>query len=137
MRIKRFIVIFLLLFVVAILWNAFLHMIILREVNESVQHLRRPDLSAKLWLSLVLTAGVVTLFVWGYGRFVRNNSIREGLIYGFFFALMAGLLVDLNQYILFPIPVKVALLWFIGGVAEFSIYGILVSRLYPVTDIKG
>jgi hypothetical protein len=119
------------LFVLALGWNAILHLVVLRAANASVQHLRRPDLADKAWLSLVLTAGLVSLFVWGYTRVARSGSVREGLGYGLFFALVAGLLVDLNQYVLFPIPGVVAWQWFLGGLFEFCLYGIVASRLCP------
>jgi len=131
MRTKRFLLTCGVLLLVAIAWNAFVHLVVLRVANASVQHLRRPDLAEKAWLSLLLTAGIVTLFVWGYSRFARTGSLREGVGYGLFFALLAGLLVDLNQYVLFPIPAVVAGQWFLGGLVEFSLYGIIASRLYP------
>jgi len=130
MKTKRFVITSGVLFLVAIVWNAFLHLVVLRAANASVQHLRRPDLAEKAWLSLLLTAGIVLVFVWGYGGFARNGSWREGVGYGVFFAVIAGLLVDLNQYILFPIPAVVAAQWFLGGLVEFSLYGIIASRLY-------
>jgi hypothetical protein len=131
MRTKRFLLTCGVLFVVAIAWNTFVHLVVLRAANASVQHLRRPDLAETAWLSLVLTVGIVVAFVWGYGRYARNGSVREGLGYGVFFALLAGLLVDLNQYVLFPIPAAVAAQWFFGGLIEFCLYGIIVARLYP------
>lgn len=134
MRIKRFLVTCGVLLVVALAWNALVHLVLLREVNASVQHLRRPDLADKAWLSLPLTLGVIVLFVWGHGRFVRDRSLREGLRYGLFVALLAGLLVDLNQYILFPIPASAAAMWFLGGLVEFSLYGMIASRLRAGQD---
>ena len=131
MRTRRFLLTCGVLLPVAIAWNAFVHLVVLRATNASVQHLRRPDLPQKAWLSLVLAAGIITVFVWGYGRHARSGSLREGLGYGLFFALVAGLLVDLNQYVLFPIPAAVAAQWFLGGLVEFSLYGIIVTRLYP------
>jgi hypothetical protein len=130
MRTKRFLLTCGVLLLVAIAWNAFVHLVVLRAANASVQHLRRPDLSEKAWLSLLLTAGIVVVFVWGYSRYARDGSAREGLGYGLFFALLAGLLVDLNQYVLFPIPAVVAAQWFLGGLVEFSLYGIIATRLY-------
>ena len=131
MRAKRFLLTCAVLFVVALAWNAFVHLVVLRAANASVQALRRPDLAGKAWLSLLLTAGIVTLFVWGYGRVARTGSLREGLGYGVFFALLAGLLVDLNQYVLFPIPAIVAAQWFLGGLVEFCLYGVITAWLYP------
>lgn len=131
MRPRRFLLASAVLLFVALVWNAFVHLVVLRAANASVQHLRRPDLADRMWLSLVLTAGIVMLFVWGYGRFARDGSLREGLTWGLYFALLAGLLVDLNQYLLFPIPGRVALQWFAGGLLEFLLYGVLVTKLAP------
>ena len=128
---KRFVLTCGTLFLFALAWNALIHLVVLRAANASVQHLRRPDLADKVWLSLLLTAGVVIVFVWGYAHSARDGSWREGLGYGLFFALVAGLLVDLNQYILFPIPAVVAGQWFLGGLVEFSLYGLIATRLYP------
>jgi hypothetical protein len=131
MRVRRFVLACLVLFVVAIAWNGLVHLVLLRSADAVVRHLYRPDLADRMWLSLLVTAGMVIMFVWGYSRFARTSSIREAVGYGIFFALLAGVLVDLNQYVLFPIPGWLALLWFLGGLAEFIVYGIIVSRVYP------
>jgi len=55
-----------------------------------VQHLHRPDLAEKAWLSLLLTVGIIMAFVWDYGLFAWTGSLREGLGNGLFFALLAG-----------------------------------------------
>ncbi len=131
MRVKRFVLTCLVLFVVAIAWNGLVHLVLLRSADAVVRHLYRPDLADRMWLSLLVTAGMVILFVWGYSRFARVGSVREAVGYGIFFALLTGVLVDFNQYVLFPIPGWLALLWFVGGLVEFIVYGIIVSRVYP------
>jgi hypothetical protein len=62
----------------------------------------------------------------------RRGTWREGLRHGLFFAALAGLLVNLNQYLLYPIPASLALAWFGFGVLEFCGYGLLTSWLYPI-----
>ena len=119
------------LVILALAWNGFLHLVVLRDANASVQHLRRPDLADKSWLGILMTLGVVTMFVWGYRKVARTGTLQEGLGYGLAFAVLAGLLVDVNQYVLFPIPGAVALKWFMGGVVEFCLYGAVVSRVCP------
>jgi hypothetical protein len=131
MRVTRFVLTCIALFVVAIAWNGLVHLVLLRRADAVVRHLYRPDLADRMWLSLLVTAAVVVLFVWGWARFARVGSVREALGYAFFFALVAGVLVDLNQHVLFPIPGWLALLWFLGGLAEFSLYALIVRRLYP------
>ena len=133
MRSARFALAAAILFILSLAWNGLVHLVILRRANEAVQHLRRTDLSGALGLSLLLTALVSGLFVWGYVRTARTGSLREGLAYGFFIGLFAALLVDLNQYLLYPLPASLVLKWFVGGVLEFTLYGAVVSLVYPVT----
>ena len=132
MHIGRFIIASLTLFVVALIWNGLLHMTILHDFNEAVSSLRRPNLDDFMWLSLLMILGVTSLYVLGYSQFAQKGTLREGVGYGLFFAVLAGLLVDLNQYILYPIPASASLAWFGGGVIEFMLYGILVPKLYPI-----
>lgn len=132
MRIGRLAVASLVLFVIALAWNSALHLLILRDVNAVVAPLRRANPSGFVPLSLFMTWGMTALFAFGYAWAARRGRLAEGLGYGMFFALLAGLLVDLNQYVLYPIPGRVALSWFLGGMLEFSLYGALMTRLYPV-----
>lgn len=117
------------LFLFALAWNACVHLLVLARVNASVQHLRRPDFADKLWLSLVLTAGIVAFFIAGYARIARTGTWREGAVYGIGFGCLAGLLVDLNQYLVYPIPGSVAALWFAAGLVEFTVYGLLLTQI--------
>ena len=129
MRASRFVLSCVVLFLVALVWNGVLHLVLLRDAEEGIRSIYRPELGDRLWLSLAVTAAIVVLFVWGYGRFARGGSLREGAAYGFFFAFLAGVLVDFTQWVLFPIPGRLALLWFAGGIGEFVLYGVIVSRL--------
>jgi len=131
MRALRFLLASVVLFVVALGWNALVHGVVFRSANDSVRHLWRANLGEYMPISFLITAGMVVVFIWGYHRFARTPSVREALTYGFFFALVTGLLVDLNQALLYPIPFSVAGRWFVGGVFEFSLYALLLSRLYP------
>jgi hypothetical protein len=130
-RTKRYVLSCLVLFVVALAWNALVHLVLLRGVDAAVQRLLRPDFADKAWLTLVVTAGMIAVFVWGYGRFVRSASLLESARYGLYFGLVAGLLVDLNQYVLYPIPGWVAAVWFAGGLVEFQLYAALLTKLFP------
>ncbi len=129
MRLRRFLLACAVLFVVALAWDGALHLVLLREAEAAVRPLYRSDLADRTWLSLVAAAAVVVLFVLGYRRFARVGSVREAAGYGLFFALVAGVLVDLNQYVLLPLPGRLACLWFLGGLVEFTLYGLIVRAV--------
>jgi fructose-specific phosphotransferase system IIC component len=136
MGIRRFLLASLVIFAFGMAWGGIVHLILLREANVAIAHLMRPDLAGKMWMSIVAMAGFVCLFVLGYGRFARKGTVGEGIVYGLFVAAVAGLLVDVNQYVLYPIPGSLAWTWFAGGVVEFCLYGALVSWLYPVARTR-
>ena len=132
MNIKRFILASSVIFVFAIAWNGLVHLVILREADSVLSAIGRPESQRNMYLSLFVTIILSMLFVWSYSRCAKHGSIMDGLIHGIFFGILAGVLVDLNQYILYPIPASLALCWFSFGMIEFCIYGILVSKLYPL-----
>lgn len=122
------------LFVAALAWNGVLHLVVLRGAEAELARLYRPDLADRMGLALLVTAAIAVIFVLGYSGFARTGTLGEGARYGVFFALVAGVLADLNQWVLYPIPGRLALAWFAGGVAEFVLYGILAARIGVVSD---
>jgi hypothetical protein len=112
------------------LWNFVVHGVILVIESESVKTLFRTDMNDKLWLSLLMTLLIIMVFVYGYVRISTKGTVLEGAVYGFIFGVTAGLLVDVNQYVLYPLPASIVIKWFLFGVMEFTVYGILVSRIY-------
>ena len=120
------------IFLFALLWNGVVHMVILRNANLVLEHIARPASERSLFLSLVQTAVLSFCFVLTYALSARSKGFRGGLVHGALFGLVAGLLVDLNQYILYPIPAALVAAWFGFGFVEFCIYGLLAAWLYPI-----
>lgn len=130
---KRFFVSVVAVFVFALLWNGVVHAFVLHEANLELTSFARPVEERSLVVALLLTFGIASLFVGAFYRWTREGSLREGLQLGVFFALLAGLLVDLNQYLLYPLSAALAVKWFAFGLVEFSVYGLIVSVLYRWT----
>ncbi|NUO79505.1 hypothetical protein HUU05_05465 [candidate division KSB1 bacterium] len=120
------------IFIFALLWNGLVHLVILAEANLALSPITKPAAERSLGLSLFMTAAVALLFAWSYARFARPGGMKAGLLHGLFFALLAGILVDLNQYVMYPIPASLAAKWFVFGLIEFCVYGALAARLYPI-----
>jgi hypothetical protein len=132
MDLRRFGVAVFAIFIFALLWNGLVHMVLLKEASLALEGVARPAAERNMALGLLLTAGVAILFVYSYVSFVRTPGVKRALGHGVFFAFLAGLFVDLNQFLLYPIPGSLAAAWFLFGFIEFCIYGVLVSWLYPV-----
>ncbi|QXP83919.1 hypothetical protein ABZN20_03450 [Methylococcus sp. ANG] len=121
-------------FVFALAWNGLIHGVVLRDANSALSGIIRPASERSLGLSLALTAGIALFFVLSYVRCARNGGVRDGLFHGLSFGLLSGLLVDLNQYLLYPLPPLLAAEWFLSGLLEFCLYGVLVGWLYRKAD---
>jgi len=137
MNLKRFVVAVIVIFIFALVWNGFVHMVLLKEANLALEQIARPAAERKMVRGLLLTAGIVILFVYSYITFVHTPGIKRAIGHGMFFALLAGLFVDLNQYLVYPIPASLAVTWSLFGFMEFCIYGVLVYWLYPISAQAG
>ncbi len=129
MKAGRFILATFTLLALALVWNGIVHFIILRSQEAGIASLLRSDAADKLWLSLLGTLCMMAVFIGLYQRWRRSGSLKEGLQYGLVFGFLAGVLVDLNQYVLFPVPATLAALWFLFGLMEFSLYGMVLARI--------
>ncbi|WNO10211.1 hypothetical protein [Teredinibacter sp. KSP-S5-2] len=126
MTVKKCIVSVVLVFAFAIMWNGLFHMVLISEQNALIADLRRSDMSEKMLLSLLITLGMAILFVISYNKWLSKGDVIESLTHGLFFAVLAGVLVNANQYFIYPIPGKLACLWFMGGLIEFCFYALIV-----------
>jgi len=132
MNAGRFVLASMAIFLFALVWNGLVHLVILKIPDAALASVARPESERSLPLALAVTAAIAVVFVWGYSRYARRGTIGEGLGYGAFIGVLAGILVDLNQYMVYPLPASLVAYWFLFGFAEFCIYGVLASKIYPV-----
>lgn len=132
MNVTRLIIATLAITLLALLWNGLVHMVILREANMALEGIARSASERSFALSILLTAGIAFLFVASYASFVRTSGVKAAVGFGAFFGVLAGLFVDLNQFLMYPIPGTLALAWFLFGMIEFCIYGVIAAWLYPI-----
>lgn len=111
----------------ALIWNGLVHMVILAEANLALNDVARAPEQRSVVLAVLLTVGIAATFVSSFNLWAGTGRLREGLVHGGIFAVLAGLLVDLNQYVLYPIPGLLALQWFLFGTVEFLGYGLIAS----------
>ena len=113
------------LFVFALLWNGLVHTVILKDFIPVISEIRRPDFDEMIWMSLPLTFILVFLYSVGVNVFAKARTYKEGIVFGLYFGAVAGVLVNFNQYLLYPIPGYIHLTWFAFGLVEFVTYGLI------------
>lgn len=112
------------------LWNALVHLVILRYDNKSIELIHRSDMTDKLWISIIVTIFIALLFTISYLKWRKTGTTLETIIHSLFFAVLMGIVVDLNQYVQYVILFSLIVKWFIFGIAEFILYGLILNFLY-------
>ena len=127
---KKFIISGLIIFLTSLLYNGLVHGVLLKSSYDPIRHLLREDMNQKMPLSLLATLAISYLFVLNFTKWSKGKGIKEGIVYGIFFALLIGLFVDVNQYVMYPLPAHIPAEWFASGIIEFVMNGIILSLIY-------
>lgn len=129
MSVRRLLAATVMMMVFSVLWNGLVHLVVLEGAERALVALTRPSDQRSFVLALLLTGLLAFVFAWSFATTVRAGVPRPGLVHGLFFAIIAGLLVDFNQFIVYPIPGHLALAWFGFGVVEFCIWGLIAAKV--------
>ena len=116
---------------VYIAWSALdflIHGMLLKETYEATAHLWRPMQDMNMMLMHGVTLVLAVLFVELYLFCVSQKSLSMGLKFGVIFGLAAGVMAA-SSYLYMPIPMSLAIDWFVGTLVEFVVAGWLVGLL--------
>ncbi len=116
-------------FIFSLLYNGLVHLVILGTANRQVESMRRADFSSKVWISLLATLATSFIFTAIYSLFVSDKSSKKGLLFGFCFGLFIAIIVDIHQYVLYPLPFGLVAGWALFGIIEFSLIGMIVGSV--------
>jgi len=127
---KRFIIASIVVFLAFEIIDAIVHMGILRKAYEALMPIWRPDMMSKMWIlhvgALILAFLFTYIFIKGY----ENKGIAEGVRYGIIIGLFANIPYAFYGYAMFPFPFSLCIQWFIYGMIEFIICGIIAAAIY-------
>ena len=117
---------------VFIAWSALdfvMHGLVLASSYEATARLWRPMNEMKmgvLYLAVLINA---LAFVCIYALLVAEKGIGSGVKYGLLFGLGTGFSMGFGTYSFMPIPLYMAVAWFIGTLVETLVGGIIVGSI--------
>ncbi len=114
-----------------IAWSALdfvIHGLLLKEAYEATAHLWRAMQDTNMMLMHAVTLAIAICFVLLYERCVSEKSVSMGLKVGVLFGLAAGIMAA-SAYVYMPIPLTLAIDWFVATLVEFVVAGWLVGLL--------
>lgn len=130
MNVKRFISASIVVFVVFEALNFLIHGVILAGAYEYTAELWRADMDQKMWIIYLGDLVKAFLFVFIFIKGYENKGWAEGLRYGFWIGLYVSIGMGFGSYAMYAIPFSMALQWFVYGVIQLVICGIVAAIIY-------
>jgi hypothetical protein len=106
-----------------------LHGFLLRSSYEATANLWRPMDQMNMPLMYLVTLASAACFVLIYGLLVKGKSVTAGVEFGLLWGLAAGISMGFGSYTFMPIPVNLALGWFLGCWFEAIAAGVIAGAL--------
>ncbi len=120
-------------FVVLAASDTFIHRMLLGETYRALGHLWRPaeEMKGLVWVPFLAEFAIAFLLAWIYPLGVgRKSPVEEGIRFGTLMGLLLYLPSTLIKYYIYPYPVNLLGIWFVGGVAETILAGAAIGIVY-------
>ena len=127
MNLKKYFLAAFLVFISFILIDFIFDSFILMRINITLKNIWRPHMI--FWLEPVLYMASALFFVLIFALANKGNGLSEGILYGFLIGLLISGIQSFKQYALYSIPIILAIFWFIEGLIQYTIAGILTALI--------
>jgi len=124
---KKLILTVVLIFISWFVIDFFLHGLLLSPLYESTADLWRPNEQMNIPLIYIVTFVLILCFVFIYTLLINPKSIQAGLKYGFILGVITGTASGFGTYLHMPVPLKLAIIWFFGGLFKAIVAGLILG----------
>jgi magnesium-transporting ATPase (P-type) len=131
---SKFWIAFVVIFVVLEVTNFLVHGTILSSTyqSEGIKEIFRnmEEMESKMWImwltDLIWAFFFTFIFVKGY----ENKGLMEGIKYGIYIGIFVSLVFSYQSYVVYPLPYSLVFQWFIYGLIQCIILGIVAALIY-------
>ena len=106
-----------------------IHGVLLQSTYEATASLWRPEEEIKFLFAYAITFASNIFFVCTYGHLVTEKSLASGIKFGVGIGLAAGILLGLGSYPYMPIPLMLAISWFVATLVQFIAAGAITGAI--------
>jgi hypothetical protein len=124
---KKLVLTVVLIFISWFVIDYFLHGILLRPLYETTVNLWRPSDQMNIPLVYIVTFVLILCFVSIYTLLINPKSIPSGLKYGTILGVITGTASGFGTYLHMPVPLKLAVIWFFGGLIKAIAAGLILG----------
>ena len=104
--------------------------LILGPTYESLKSLWREDMMSKMWIYHVITLVGSFFFTLVFSKGYEGKGIMEGVRYGAYIGIWLSIGMAYGTYASIAIPYSLALQWFLYGIVEYIIAGVVVAMVF-------
>ena len=121
---------FIAVFVAAEICNFLIYGFLLRGDFQATQHLWRSNMSSLMWIYhvLLVVGAFFFTFIYAYGH--EGKGIMEGARFGLYIGIWMSMGAAYGTYAMVAIPYAMALKWFLFGIVQYVIMGVVVAAVY-------
>ena len=134
MNTKKFIIAFVVVFVILEITNYLIYMGILGSafMNDMYKNVFRTeeDMNSKMWIMYLMDLIWSYFFVFFFVKGYENKGWMEGLRFGIYIGIFYMLVVSFQYYAMFPLEFGLVIQMFIYSFIQAILFGIITSLIY-------
>jgi hypothetical protein len=129
---KKFWIGFVVVFVVLAVLDIFVNAVLLKSTyeDESMKQLWRSPEDMKIGVFFIVYLFEAFFFTLIFSKGYEGKGIVEGLRYGIYVGLLMSVPMAYGSYGAMPITYSLALQWFLYGLIEFAVLGVVIAMVY-------
>jgi hypothetical protein len=107
-----------------------IHGIILAKAYQETASLWRPDMESLMWVYQVIGLIGSFFFSFIFSKGYEGKGIAEGARYGLYIGIWMSTGMAYGTYGMIAIPYSMAIQWFLYGIIEYVIGGIILALIF-------
>jgi len=141
MNTKKLLITFIVVYVLLEVMGYLIHGVILAstyklpEVADAFRS--EAEMNSNMWIVWVLDLVWAFFFTFFFAKGYEGKGIMEGLRFGFYMGLFWALVSSYQSYAFVPMPGYLALQWFIFGMIQMLILGVVAALVYKPKGAVG
>ena len=132
MKNKTFWIGFVVVYLVMQVLGYVIHEVMMGDTYEKLAAIFRPEaeMQSMMWIMMASGALMMLMFCYIFTRGHEGKGIAEGVRYGVLIGLLMAGPMAIDQYVIFPVPGSVAMIWLISSIASLTIAGAIFAAIY-------
>jgi len=101
-------------------------------MSDAVKVVFRPEaeMMSNMWMMWIIDIVWAFFFVFFFVKGYEGKGIMEGVRFGIYIGLFYCFVNAYGSYVVYPLPYSLTMQWFIYGIIQSVILGVLASIIY-------